>query len=223
MVSSDYRERARSILSGKWGIAIMVTFIASLLGGLATGGGNSLDLEAEELARLPEAIRNVIVMLMGGAAILGFIQFIIGGVVELGYSRFLLNLHDDQEAGVSDLFSQFDRFADGFCLALLRALFVALWSLLLVIPGIVASYGYSMAGFLMTENPNMTATEALRASKELMRGHKFELFCLDISFIGWAILAVFTLGIGGLWLTPYENASRAAFYRELVGQKVTVE
>ena len=56
-----------------------------------------------------------------------------------------------------------------------------------------------------------------------MRGHKFELFCLDISFIGWAILAVFTLGIGGLWLTPYENAARVAFYRELVDQKVTVE
>ena len=216
MVSSDYRERARSILSGKWGIAILVTFIASLLGGLATGGGNSLDLEAEELAQLPEAIRNVIVILLGGAAILGVIQFIIGGVVELGYSRFLLNLHDNHQAGVSDLFSQFDRFADGFCLALLRGLFVALWSLLLVIPGIVASLSYSMAGFLMTENPNMTATEALRASKELMRGHKFELFCLDLSFIGWIFLSAFTLGIGALWLVPYQNAARVAFYREII-------
>ena len=129
-----------------------------------------------------------------------------------------------KEAEVSDLFSQFDRFGDGFCLSLLRSIFIFLWSLLLVIPGIIASLSYSMAHFIMVENPNMTAREALRASKELMDGYKWDLFCLNLSFIGWILLCILTLGIGYLWLDPYMNAAHAAFYRSIrAGEKALEE
>lgn len=89
------------------------------------------------------------------------------------------------------------------------------WSLLFVIPGIVAAYRYSMATYIMAENPGMQATEAIERSKALMDGRKGDLFCLDLSFIGWALLATLTAGIGYLWLTPYMTVSRAAFYRSL--------
>ena len=90
-----------------------------------------------------------------------------------------------------------------------------LWMLLFIIPGIVAAYRYAMTSFILAENPELTAGEAINCSKELMDGNKWRLFCLNFSFIGWIILCGFTLGIGYLWLTPYEQAANAAFYRDI--------
>jgi len=100
-------------------------------------------------------------------------------------------------------------------LNLLITLKVIAWSLLFVIPGIVAAYRYSMATYIMAENPGMQATEAIERSKALMDGRKGDLFCLDLSFIGWAILASITFGIGYLWLIPYIYTAYAAFYETL--------
>ena len=217
MTSSCIRSRARQTLEGKWGVAVLAAFLAALLGGLATGNGFSIEIDEDWLKSLPRIVRAYLGVALSVGGILGLAQFILGGVVQLGYSRFLLDMHDGKEAEVSDLFSQFDRFGDGFCLNLLRGIFIFLWSLLLVIPGIVASFSYSMAHFIMVENPNMTASEALKASKELMDGHKWDLFCLNLSFIGWILLCILTLGIGYLWLEPYMNAAHAAFYRSIRG------
>lgn len=219
MTSSDIRSRARETLEGKWGVAILAAFLAALLGGLAIGGGGSIEIDEEWISSLPRVVRAYLGVALSVGGILGLAQFILGGVVQLGYSRFLLNMHDGEEAEVSDLFSQFDRFGDGFCLSLLRSIFTFLWSLLFIIPGIIASLSYSMAHFIMVENPNMTASEALRASKQLMDGHKWDLFLLNLSFIGWVLLCVLTLGIGDLWLNPYMNAAHAAFYRSIRGEE----
>ena len=72
-----------------------------------------------------------------------------------------------------------------------------------------------MSNFIMAENPEMSAKEAMEVSMEMMRGNKWRLFCLELSFIGWGILCLFTLGIGYLWLNPYINASLAAFYDDV--------
>ena len=84
-----------------------------------------------------------------------------------------------------------------------------------MIPGIIAAYRYSMATYIMAENPDMKAMEAIEASKQMMSGNKFRLFCLDLSFIGWDILGMITLGIGMLFVRPYQQAAKAAFYREV--------
>ena len=104
----------------------------------------------------------------------------------------------------------------------LRNLFIVLWTFLFIIPGIVKSYSYSMAAYIAAENPEMSATDAINESKLLMDGNKWRLFCLDLSFIGWSILCVFTLGIGYLFLRPYREAAFAAFYREIVREKSPV-
>ena len=220
MESSDLRYQARQTLAGKWGIAVLAGFLAALLGGLVvgSGAGPNLNLEEEELRHIPRVLLPYIMMLASIGGILGIVRFIVGGPVKLGYCRFLLKMHDGEDAQVGDLFSRFDRFGDGFCLELLTSLYIILWSLLFIIPGFIKAYAYAMAPFILEENPNMTPSEAIKASRELMDGHKFELFCLYWSFFGWALLSVLTLGIGSLWLNPYMNAATAAFYRSIAGR-----
>ena len=97
----------------------------------------------------------------------------------------------------------------------LAAIFIFLWSLLLVIPGIVKCFSYSMTPFILEENPELSANEAIDRSRAMMKGHKFDLFWLILSFIGWMILCFFTLGLGWLWLAPYMQTSVAAFYEDV--------
>ena len=97
----------------------------------------------------------------------------------------------------------------------LTYVFVFLWSLLLVIPGIIKMFSYAMTPFILEEYPELSANEAIDRSRAMMKGHKFDLFWLLLSFIGWGILCVITLGIGFLWLTPYMETSMAAFYEDL--------
>lgn len=229
MYAKDLRCQARQALAGRWGIAILVTLLASILGASAASTNVSFNIkvDAEVLQKLPEKFRVTAMMILGGMATvggtLGLVQFILGGVVKLGYCRFLLKNHDGEEGEVSDLFSRFEYFGDGFVLQLLTGLYTALWTLLFIIPGIVAAYKYAMAPFIMEEHPGMKASEAITASKEMMDGHKADLFVLDLSFLGWCILNIFTLGIGSLWLNPYMNASRAAFYRTLQPKTASVK
>lgn len=82
---------------------------------------------------------------------------------------------------------------------------------------IIASYSYAMTEYILADHPELSASEAISRSKEMMEGNRWRLFCLEFSFIGWSILCAFTLGIGYLWLTPYKEAAKAAFYREISG------
>ncbi len=98
---------------------------------------------------------------------------------------------------------------------LLMKIFIFLWSLLFIIPGIVKIFSYAMTPYILEENPELSAGEAIDRSRAMMRGHKFDLFWLYLSFIGWIILSFFTLGIGLLWLVPYVQTSVAGFYEDV--------
>ena len=217
MYASDYRRIARENLTGNWGVSVLTAFVAALLGGLLTGSGFSLDLEVDsEWAQfLPDFALRFLTTYLSAASILGIVQFVLGGVVQLGYSRFLLKQYDKSDFELKDLFSHFDHFGEGFLQKLLRGLYTFLWSLLFIIPGIIKSLSYSMTPFIMAEHPELTPSEAISYSQELMDGHKGDLFFLDLTFIGWDLLNALTLGIGGLFLNPYKNAAHAAFYRDL--------
>lgn len=223
MDERNCKATARQRLQGSWGTSMLAGFLAYWLGGLIVSGGSvNLNLYKDALEDiidwLPmEGIR----MLLGVLCFLGFlalVNFIIGGVINLGYAKFLLAQHDGREYRVGDLFSQFHRFGTGFAQFFLRNLYIVLWSLLFLIPGIIKSLSYAMTPFILAEHPEMTASEAIRTSRRMMDGHKGDLFVLHLSFIGWNLLSMFTFGIAGLWVTPYFNAAYAAFYRQLTGK-----
>lgn len=168
---------------------------------------------------------------------------IVSGAARLGYARFNLNLADGRDAALSDLASQKHRLWDGFCMNFLQGLYVALWSLLLFIPGVVKAYSYAMTPYIMAEHPGLTANEAITESRRIMDGNKWRLFCLDLSFLGWELLCTlpmligfslvfaFThsadtvlvllillsipLSAGFFFLHPYEEAAWAIFYRDI--------
>ena len=151
------------------------------------------------------------------AALAGFISLL------LGIKVFNLRLVDQIEAKQHvSIFARFINWKTIIVSLLLRGLYIFLWSLLLILPGIIAAYSYSMTGYILAEHPGMTAREAIARSKELMSGKRFRLFCLHFSFIGWAILCVFTFGISSLWLSPYFEASITVFYREISGREIII-
>lgn len=221
MTSSELRRIARENLSGNWGISVGVALVAAILGGNMVGVGSNVNFNINEdtIRNLPPFFWTVLLPVVSVAGLLGIVSFIIGGVVELGYAKFLLKQHDKKELQFSDLFSQFDRFGTGFAQQFLRILYTTLWTLLFIIPGIVKSLSYAMTPFILEDHPEMTASEAIKASMKLMDGHKMDLFILGLSFIGWSLLACLTMGIGYLFLTPYINAAYAAFYRNISGQR----
>jgi len=229
MEAKTMRARAREDLAGNWGVSIAIAVVASLLGGLITGTGFLPDLNQELAAWFPVLeemaetlnrgyrLGNFTLTLRGG--IFGFAAFVIGGVLQLGYADFLLKQHDGKETNFNGLFSRFDSFSTGFAQRFLRNLYIGLWSLLFVIPGIIKSFAYAMTPFILAEHPELSASEAIRLSEDLMDGHKTDLFILDLTFLGWNILAALTLNLGNIALNPYKNAAYAAFYRQIQAEK----
>lgn len=217
MTSSELRAIARRNLEGTWGISVGVALVAAILGGLIVGTGSNINFNFNEdtVRNLPPIFWTVLLPLASLAGLLGIVSFILGGTVELGYAKFLLKQYDRKQLQFSDLFSQFERFGTGFAQQFLRVLFTTLWMLLFIIPGIVKGLSYAMTPFILEEHPEMTASEAIKASMRLMDGHKMDLFILGLTFIGWQILACLTMGIGFLFLNPYMNAAYAAFYRSI--------
>ncbi len=232
-LASDFRKRAREALKGHWFVAIIAGFIASLLGGLtsngsisfssssSSSGGDTIDPDFGFTGNLdidPE-ILTVLVTVIGIVAVLAvvfsFIYIIIGGAVSIGYSRFNLDLVDEKDVRVGTLFDYFDEWKKAFGARILQSVYIFLWSLLFVIPGIMASFSYVMVSYVMAEHPELSAREALKESRRIMKGNRWRFFCMMFSFIGWNILTVFTLGIAGLWVVPYEQAAIAAFYRDI--------
>jgi hypothetical protein len=136
-------------------------------------------------------------------------------VLSAGYSYIMLRGVDGQVVSITDLFMPFKRFGRWFTLALLTFARVFLWTLLFIIPGIVVAFGYSQAVFIMLDDPEISPADALKKSTALMRGHKGELFCLQLSFILWQILTLLTLGLASLYVDPYYNLTLAVYYRNL--------
>lgn len=143
------------------------------------------------------------------------ISLVIAGPFMLGASMFSLNISRGHEARVEQLFQGFNNFATALGAYLLMILFICLWSLLLVIPGIIAALSYSMTFYLLADEPSLRADEALMKSKTMMMGYKSKLFGLFLRFFLLALLCVLTLGIGFLWLVPFIHVTLAEFYTDL--------
>ncbi len=144
------------------------------------------------------------------------IAFILSSAISLGliYIHFRIAADPNYRPRVKDLFDGFNDFWPFLKVTLLASLFTFLWALLFFVPGIVKALAYSQAPYIIAENPNMPAKEALRLSERMMNGRKWEYFVLNLSFIGWELLAIPTLGLIAIWLEPYVRMTMINFYSD---------
>ena len=126
-----------------------------------------------------------------------------------------LKLTKNEVLSVGDVFSGFNKTGRALWLNILISIFTFLWSCLFIIPGIIKAYSYSMAFYVLADNPELTAREALSKSKQIMNGHKMDLFILELSFIGWFLLVGLTLGLAAIYVIPYMSATMANFYNSI--------
>nr|MBP7471390.1 DUF975 family protein [Prevotella sp.] len=193
MTNEELMDAAKASLNGKWMAAAIATLILAII----------LDGSSFMLGFFS---RN---------SYSGFVSILIIGPMLFGYTVYISNLVNKESIAYEQLFKGFHNYVKTFLLGLLIIAFTYLWMLLLIVPGIIAALRYSMSFFIMKDNPEMSAMEALNASCEMMKGHKMELFCLNLRFIGWLILGALTFGIGLLFVYPYMQASITLFYQQL--------
>lgn len=139
-------------------------------------------------------------------------------MVSVGFVIFTLHVSRDEKAEFGNLFDGFGLFFRVLWLGILEGLLIFLWSLLLVVPGIVAAYRYRQALYLLLDHPERSAWQCLRESGALMSGHKWELFVLDLSFLGWAMLSAMFAPVS-IWLDPYRAITNAGFYNRLIAAR----
>ena len=137
--------------------------------------------------------------------------------IEVGcFSFFKLNINDPSTKLLDAIKGGFTNYTRTFLTLFVRDLFLTLWTMLFVIPGLIKAYSYCMVPFIIKDNPELTATQAITRSREMMNGNKWKAFLLDLSFIGWWLLGSITCGIVNVfWTQPYELSTHAALYLEL--------
>lgn len=204
---SEYKDMALDSLNGNWTQSAIVTFVYIIT---YVGTMYILSFFAGRFftddGALSSASANLIINVI--SLVLLPLQF--------GLLANFLNLSRGKAVSINQLFDGFNDYKRIFTTLLLEQVYIVLWTLLLIIPGFVKSYSYSMTPFILKDNPTMKNNEAIELSIKLMKGHKMQLFLLDLSMIGWALLCVLTLGLGILLLEPYNSTAHAAFYRDLI-------
>lgn len=203
---SDLKDHALATLHGKWGSFVGITFIYLLLYGIASGFTNSGKLF------IGSNFSTLAIICTCSGVLLTLLMI----PMSMGYA--IAHLHSSREdipAEPGDLFYGYKNFGHVLGTLLLQALAIFGGLILLVIPGIILGFAYAMVPYILHDHPELSATETLQMSRMMMKGHKWEFFLLELSFIGWAILCFFTLFIGYLWLAPYIQMTITKFYEKL--------
>ena len=185
--NKELMAEARASLSGNWGLAVGTFLVYIIIVGTLQ-----------------------VIPVIGGV-----IGLFIAGPMSVGICMFTLSLSRDKNARLEQIFEGFKNYGTVLGAYLLMVVFIFLWALLLIIPGIIAGLAYSQTFYILAEDDTIGSMDALRKSKEMMNGYKWKYFCLGLRFIGWALLCLLTLGIGFLWLSPYIQVSYAKFYEDL--------
>ena len=191
-------------LSIRWGFGLIALIPAAAATVAAAGEGAETD---------PSSLAAIIPNLISGIG--GLVAGILSGPIALGFNNLALRGADHQTLSIGDGFYGFRKFGRAFLWYLIVGIYTFLWSLLLIVPGIIKSFSYAMTPFILIDHPEMSVNEAITESRHIMDGHKWELFCLNFSFIGWWLLGFLTCGLLFLWLIPYVGITNAAFYRSL--------
>lgn len=207
-LNSELRAQARERLEGQWGTFVLMTFLMLVI---------------QTILQIPGYIGSLLEVLSPENVLASLSFSNISNILSLlalplswGLTVSLLRNHREESVDLENLFDGFrgGRYTRVFCAIFLVNLFTFFWALLLIIPGIMKAFSYALTPYIIMDEPELTARQAITRSCEIMEGRRWKLFCLYLSFIGWGILSLLTFGIGFLWLVPYMNASIAAFYED---------
>ena len=188
---TSYREAGWAQLAGKWGQAAIFTLVYFLI--------SALVLALESSIWEYTIVTAIFVMPMS-----------------FSYNIAILdNKRTSEPFNIEKLFVGYKDFLRIVGTGLLISVYVFLWSLLLYIPGIIKSISYSQTFYILKDNPDLSFDAAIERSIAMMKGHKWEYFCLTLTFIGWVLLVIITFGIAGFWVTPYMSATFADYYEDL--------
>lgn len=193
--ASELRAEAREALQGLWGSSAVMTFVYFVL----TSAASVAISQAVPYAG--NVIATLALLPMAYALNIAFLRLLRKDPQELGY-----------------LFQEFN--SRVYSTMILTWAYTILWSLLLIIPGIIKGYSYAMTPYILEDRPELSGDKAIEESMRMMSGHKWELFWLHLTFIGWGLLCILTLCIGFIWLIPYMETAQAAFYENLKAEEV---
>jgi len=187
MQNSEITKQAREALKGNWGLAVGTFFLYFLI---------SIGIQ-----NIPK--------------VGWLLNLLIAGPFALGVAMFTLALSRGQHPKLEEIFRGFKNFGKALGTYLLKTLFIILWTLLLIVPGIIKSISYAMTFYILSEDQSVSPHEAIRRSSKMMDGYKWKYFKLQLRFLGWTLLSILTIGIGFLWLVPYMAVSEAKFYDDV--------
>ncbi len=231
--NQQFKNEALDALNGNWGKAVLLTLLFFIIIGFFSGpvSYQSAQMQSymqEHVSSMQSAYKMTAMLqdpeflamyqrVNGASSLLTLAWILLLLPLTLGYMNSLRKL---LIAGDNNLISNavripFTQYWRKVWTLLLMEIMTGLWALLLIIPGIIKSLAYAMTPYILVDNPELTASEAIHRSRMMMKGHKFDLFYLYLSFIGWFFLSIFTFGIGFLWLYPYITMSEASFYEEV--------
>ena len=217
----ELKRAARNDLKGKWHIGIIVTIVAFIIGVYSFGLLPMINLPAEEWLKDPSVLlkdwRNIFYFDMRSVRMGLF--YLLGAAGVLGQCYCFLLMANQEQCRIRDIFHCYPQMVPAIGLRLLRSVYTFLGLSLLVVPGVYLYYVYALAPCIMADNPDIGARKALQLSKRAMDGYKMRMLMLDLSFIGWFVLCVLSMGIGLLFLIPYHCAARAEFFKEVKNHK----
>ena len=212
---AELKARAKGDLSGSYWYAFLVSLLVAITGGSHHwGGGGSAGGTSgagNDEFSLGMAVLVILVVILAIA-----IRVFVGFAIEVGGRKFFLQLPEgNNDLGYIGYGFQRTRYYDIVVTMLLRGVYLILWTLLLIIPGIIKMYAYRMVPYILADNPNIGHSRAIDLSKQMTMGEKFDIFVLDLSFLGWFLLGALALGIGVLFVQPYYDATNAELYFKL--------
>lgn len=209
---SEIKRQAKQSLKGNWGLVVLLTFILFLINAvlpnaidIIMNGGFTTRINQDQTSFSADMVSLLVSIVLIPLSVTVY--------------WFYLSLIRNEQPQISQVFSNLKdikKFLKLLGLSFLQHLLVFLWSFLLVVPGIVKALAYSQSYYLLRDHPEYSVIQAITESRMRMKGYKWKYFLLGLSFIGWGILCLFTLGIGLLWLIPYIATSIATFYNELI-------
>lgn len=215
MMIGEFKRLAAVSLRGQWKLGAGVTFLSQLI--LSIGSFTLyLPFMIVALYAVHTVLGDVTIGLLYGTYIA--VSFIFSGIITMGHRKLFLCLARQEPVTADLLFDYFGswrKMLQACKVTFLVSFYTFLWSLLLIVPGIIKSFSYSMAPFILMDHPEYTVHEALDMSREMMKGHKWELFLLYLGFFGWILLTIITFGIASFWVVPYMATSVAHFYLRL--------